>query len=730
MSHDPILSRRHFLRVSAAAGGGLLVAFQLQAAARSPLAAGAVAGGEGALRNSALADFAPNAFVRIATDGRITVILNKSEMGQGISTSLSMALAEELDADWTKVGFEFAPADPVYGHPGYGIQFTGGSTSTMGMTEPMRQAGATARAVLVAAAAQQWGVPANECRTENSTVIHDQTKKTATYGELAAAAAKLPTPKDAPLKDSKQFRLIGKSIHRLDTPAKVAGTAVFGLDVYVPGMLTALVAHPPAFGGKAKKIDDAAARKIKGVKDVVDVGSGVAVLADSFWAAKLGRDALRIEWDLGPNGALSSDTLREQYRKLAGTPGLVARKVGDTAEAKATASKNLEVDYELPYLAHAPMEPLNCVVDLRADSCEIWAGSQFQTVDQGAAAATVGLPVEKVKLHTTFLGGGFGRRANPAADYIVEACKIAKAAKVPVKMVWTREDDMRSGFYRPMWHSRIGASIDAKGAITGWRHTIVGQSIIAGTPFEPMMIKDGVDSTSVEGAEDVPYAIPNVLVDLHTPKVGVPTLWWRSVGHSHTAFVVESFLDELAHAIGKDPLALRRELLVGKDRHLGVLNLAAEKAGYGKQLPAGHAHGLAVHFSFNSYAAVVLEVSLVDGFPKVHRATAVIDCGRTINPDTVKAQLEGAVGFALTAALYSDISLQNGSVQQSNFNDYRLLRIHEMPAVDVHIVPSEEPSTGVGEPGVPPVAPALGNALFQLVKKRVRRLPIRAEDLQ
>lgn len=726
MSLQPNLSRRHFLRVSAAAGGGLLISLQLPGAARAEGAATVA----GTAETTTVADFAPNAFVRIAADGHVTVILNKSEMGQGISTSLAMALAEELDADWSKVGFEFAPAHPDYGHPGYGIQFTGGSTSTMGMTEPMRLAGATARAVLVAAAAKQWGVPEAQCRTENGAVWHDASKQSATYGALAAAAAKLPTPKEAPLKDRAKFQLIGKPLHRLDTPAKVAGQAQFGLDVYVPGMLTAVVAHPPTFGGKAKKVDDAAARKVPGVKDVIDVGSGVAVLAEGFWAAKQGRDALRIEWDLGPAATLATEAMREEYRKLAGTPGLVARKTGDAAAAKAAAARNLEADYELPFLAHAPMEPLNCVVDLRADSCEIWAGSQFQTVDQGAAAATVGLPVEKVKLHTTLLGGGFGRRANPAADYITEACKIAKAAKVPVKMVWTREDDMRSGYYRPMWHSRIGASLDAKGAITGWRHTIVGQSILIGTPFEPMMVKDGIDSTSVEGAEDVPYAIPNVLVDLHTPKSNVPTLWWRSVGHSHTAFVVESFLDELAHATGKDPLALRRELLVGKDRHLGVLNLAAAQAGYGQKLPEGHAHGLAVHFSFHSYAAVVLEVSIVEGWPKVHKATAAIDCGRLINPDTVRAQLEGAMGFALTAALYGEISLANGSVQQSNFHDYRLLRIHEMPAVDVHIVPSDAPSTGVGEPGVPPVAPALGNALFALLKKRVRRLPIRAEDLQ
>jgi isoquinoline 1-oxidoreductase beta subunit len=717
------LSRRGFFRLAAAGGGGLLLGFRLPAAET---------GAGLAPHEPPAADFAPNAFVRVAADGKVTVLVNKSEMGQGVSTSLAMALAEELDADWTRVGYEFAPADPAYHHPGYGIQFTGGSTSTLGMTEPMRQAGAVARAMLVAAAAKRWSVPVTECRTEPGFVVHegrDGGSQRAGYGELAVDAAKLPVPTEVVLKTPAQWRLLGKSTHRLDTPSKTDGSARFGLDVYLPGMKTALVLHPPTFGGKAKAIDDAAARRVAGVRDVVDVCSGVAVIADGFWAAKLGRDALKVEWDLGPNAGLSSAGLREQYRELAKQPGLVARKTGDAAAAFAAAATKLEVDYELPFLAHAPMEPLNCVVDLRADAAEIWVGTQFQTVDQALAAATLGLPVAKVTLHTTLLGGGFGRRANPVADYVVEACKVAKAAKAPVKLVWTRDDDMRGGYYRPFWHSRIAAAHDA-GGITGWQHTIVGQSFIAGTSFEGFLIKDGIDGTSVEGAEDLPYAIPNVQVELHTTKVAVPTLWWRSVGHSHTAFVVESFLDEMAHALGKDPVALRRELLVGKDRHLGVLDLACERAGYGKPLSAGRAHGVAVHFSFASYVAMVLEVAMVDGWPKVHRATVAVDCGRTLNPDTVRAQLEGAVGFGLTAALYSEISLQDGRVVQSNFHDYPLLRISEMPAVDVHVVPSDLPPSGVGEPGVPPVAPALGNALFRLLGKRVRRLPIRPEDLQ
>lgn len=715
------LERRDFLRISAAIGGGLLVGFHLPGSAYAT--------------EPATADFVPNAFVRIRPDadgvsGRVTVIINKSEMGQGIVTSMSMLVAEELDADWAKIEYEFAPVDPVYAHPGFGIQMTGGSTSTFAMSIPMRKAGAGARAVLVAAAAKRWGVSEKECSTENGFVLHKASGKRAGYGELAGEAATLTAPNEVQLKDPKDFRLIGKSTHRLDTPDKVHGKAIFGIDVALPGMLTALVAHPPAFGGKARTIDSTAALAVPGVKKVVDVESGVAVIATGYWAAKRGRDALKIEWDGGPNAGISSVELRAQYRELAMQPGLAARKDGDAA-AELKASKHvLNADYELPFLAHAPMEPLNCVVDLRADSMEIWVGTQFQTVDHGAACAVAGLAPEKVKLHTTFLGGGFGRRANPVADYIVEAVKIAKSAGAPLKLIWTRDDDMRGGYYRPMWHSRMAAAHDDVGSITAWTHTIVGQSFITGTPFEPFIVKDGIDGTSVEGAFDVPYAIPNVLVDLHTTKVGVPTLWWRSVGHSHTAFVVESFLDEVAHATGADPLALRRKLLAGKPRHLGVLELAAEKAGWDRALPVGHARGVAMHHSFESFVAMVAEVSFERGKLRVHKYTVAVDCGRTVNPDTIKAQLEGAVGFGLTAALYSAITLEKGRVVQSNFHDYRMLRIHEMPEVDVHIVNSNEPSTGIGEPGVPPVAPALCNALFHLTQKRTRSLPIREEDLR
>lgn len=713
------LDRRDFIRASVAASGGLLMSFywpELDGPRRAVAAPGE-------------APFSPNAFVRIATDGKVTVMINKAEMGQGVCTSLAMLLAEELDADWGLVGFEFAPAHFDYAHPGFGIQMTGGSTSIAGMSGPMRKAGATARALLIAAAAQSWGVDPSECSTGPGRVRHEASDRALPYGQLAARAASQPVPSVVPLKDPKDFRIVGTPAARLDTPAKVGGTAQFSFDVRLPGMLTAVVAHPPTFGGRARTVDSTAARAVPGVQRVVQVPSGVAVIANGFWAAKRGRDLLEIDWDLGPHAATSTDALRAQYHALSRTPGRVARKDGDANAVIGRSLLRLEADYELPYLAHAPMEPLNCVVDLRADRCEVWAGTQFQTVDQAAVARVAGLPLAQVELHTTFMGGGFGRRANPASDSIIEAVEIAKQAGAPVQLVWTREDDMRSGFYRPMWHNRMSAALDSAGELTAWRQVIVGQSILAGTPFEAFFIKDGIDGTSVEGAAELPYAIPNVQVELHTTQDGIPTLWWRSVGHSHTAFAVECFLDEVAHATKQDPYALRRKLLAGHPRLLGVLDRVAAAAGWGKELASGRALGIAVHHSFGSYVANVAEVSLEKGKPRVHRVTTAIDCGWVVNPDTIVAQLEGAVGFALTATLYGAITLRDGRVQQGNFNDYKLLRIHEMPAVDVHIVESREPASGVGEPGVPPLAPAVCNALFALTQRRIRRLPIRSEDL-
>src|SRR6267378_594278 len=714
------IARRDFLRTTATIGGGLWISACVpELAARPDSNAPASA-----------TVFAPNAFLRIAPDDTITVISNHSEMGQGIYTSLPMLLNEELEADWSKIKVEAAPVDPVYNHTLYGVQMTGGSSTTPSEWERFRKMGAMARVMLVDAAAQKWGVPSSECRVEKGVVIHTASGKKATYGSLADAASQLKPPANVPLKDPKQFTLIGKPVRRLDTPSKINGTAQFGLDVRVPGMLFALVARPPVFGGKVVSFDAAEALKIPGVRAVEQIPSGVAVVADRFWPAKLAREKVKITWDDGENAKLSTAQMIADFSRQSATPGNIAKKTGDPAGSLAGAAKTITAEYDVPYLAHAMMEPLNCVVDLRADSCEIWTGTQFETVDRANAAKTAGLPPEKVKINTTLLGGGFGRRANPASDFIVEAVHVATAAKAPVKVVWTREDDLKGGWYRPMWHDRFAAGLDAQGHPVAWTHTIVGQSIMQGTLFESFMVKDGVDGTSVEGAADLLYGIPNLQVDLHSPKIGVPVQWWRSVGHSHTGFSVESFFDEVAHAGGKDPYELRRKLLANQPRMLAVLELAAQKANWGAKLPPGIGRGIAGHFSFDSYVAQVVEASVAkDGGVQVHRVVCAVDCGTVINPDTVKAQMEGGIVFGLTAALKTEITLKAGKVEQSNFHDYQMLRIFESPKIEVYIVPSTANPTGVGEPGVPPVAPALTNAIFAVTGKRIRRLPIRASDL-
>jgi len=719
MSASGVVGRREFIRTGAAIGGGLLVSLHAPLAGRT---SDALAAEE--------KDFALNAFVRIGTDESVTVISAHSEMGQGIYTSLPMLLNEELQADWSKIRVEAAPVDKVYNHPAFGMQITGGSTTSPAEWERYRKMGAVARTMLVEAAARQWNVEASSCRVDKGVVIHGATGRRATYGSLANAAAQLTAPADVPLKPAKEFTLIGKPTRRLDTPSKTNGTAQFGLDVSVPGMLTAVVARPPVFGGKVAKFDASETLKVPGVKAVKEVPSGVAVIAERFWPAKIGRDKLVVDWDLGPNAALSTEQMLRDFTELAKNPGTIAKKTGDPESALKTAAKTITAEYDVPYLAHAMMEPLNCVVDLKADSCEIWTGTQFETVDRANAAKVAGLPPESVQMHTTLLGGGFGRRANPASDFVVEAVHVAKAAKAPVKVVWTREDDLKGGWYRPMWHDRFVAGLDASGSPVVWTHTIVGQSIMQGTLFEAYGIKDGVDAASVEGAADLLYGIPNLQVDLHTPKIGVPVQWWRSVGHSHTGFSVEAFLDEVAMAGGKDPYELRRTLLAKQPRMRAVLELAAQKANWGSKLPAGVGRGIATHFSFDSYVAQVVEASVEkNGAVRVQRVVCAVDCGTVINPDTVKAQMEGGIIFGLTAALKTEITLKDGRVQQDNFHDYQMLRIFESPEIEVHIVPSSENPTGVGEPGVPPVAPALANAIFAVTGKRIRRLPIRASDL-
>jgi isoquinoline 1-oxidoreductase subunit beta len=708
------LSRREFLRSTATLSAGLIVAFCLPAALRRAVAQQ----GMGAAMTS------PNAFVRIAPDSSVTILLKHSEMGQGIWTSLPMVVADELDCDWSKVRVEHAPAAPAYAHTAFGMQMTGGSTSTWESFDQLRQAGATARALLIAAAASKWNVQPIDCRTQNGFVISGSHK--ASYGELAEAAAKLPMPNEIALKDAKDFTLIGKPTRRLDSKAKVSGTAEFGIDVKRPDMVIALVARPPVFGAKVKSFDAAKAKAVAGVVDVVQVPSGVAVLGKHFWAAKQGREALVIDWDLGAGAALNTAGLRDDYRKLAQKTGTVAKTAGNV-DAALEGATVIEAEYGVPFLAHAPMEPLNCTVEIGKDGCDIYTGTQFQTMDQGTAAAILGLKPEQVRIHTTFLGGGFGRRATPTSDFVAEAVQVAKASGKTVKVVWTREDDIHGGYYRPMWLSRLRATLGKDGKPAAWAHTIVGQSILAGTPFEKAMVKDGIDSTSVEGASDSPYleAIAAHRVDLHSPASPVTVLWWRSVGHSHTAFAVEGFVDELAHVAKQDPLDYRRALLPQGSRERRALDLAAEKFGWGKPLPKGHAAGMAVHASFGSYVAQIAEVSVDGNAIKVHRVVCAIDCGPAVNPMTVEAQMQSGIVYGLSAALHSELTLKDGRIEQSNFNNYPVLRLNEMPKVEVHIVPSTDKMGGCGEPGTPPIAPAVANAVFAATGKRLRQLPLR-----
>jgi len=716
MSDDTQMTRRDFLKTGAALGGGLVIACYV------PTLGPAWGAGPD--------PFAPNAFLRIEANGRTIIIVGKSEMGQGVYTSLPMLVAEELDCHWASIRVEAAPVAPAYNHTVFGMMVTGGSSSVWSEWERLSLAGASARRMLVLAAAQSWQVSPQSCRTENGVVLGPAGKRLS-YGELAAKAAQIPVPKAVKLKDPKDYRLLGKPVRRTDSAAKIDGSAIFGIDVQLPGMLTAVIARPPVFGATLKSLDATKSKQVPGVRHVVAIPAGVAVVADNFWQAKMGRDQLATAWEMGPGGELSTTGMQAEYARLAATPGLVARREGAADAALAGAAKLLTAEYQVPYLAHSPMETLNCMVELKPHNCLIRTGSQFQTVDRGAAAKAAGLKPEQVTMETTFLGGGFGRRANPASDFVTEAVQVAReVGGKPVKVVWTREDDIKGGYYRPMWYDRISAGLSADGKLAAWKHTIVGQSIMAGTIMEKAMVKNGIDDTSVEGAADLPYPVPNLLVDLHSPRNAVPTLWLRSVGHSHTAFVVESFLDEVAQALGKDPYHYRQELLAERPRHLGVLNAAARLAGWDQALPAGRGRGIAVHESFKSFVAQVAEVSLDDlGGIVVHRVCCAVDCGKVVNPDTIAAQMESAVAFGLSAALYGAITLDNGRVEQSNFDSYPMLRLDAMPKVEVHIVQSSEKPGGIGETGVPPVAAAVANAFCAATGVRVRSLPITPENI-
>jgi len=708
------LSRRDFLRSSLLSGAGLVIAFYVP---RRALAAATPPEKQPPR---------PNAFVRVAPDDSVTVLLAHSEMGQGIWTTLAMLIAEELECDWTRVRVEHAPAAPAYAHTAFGMQMTGGSTTTWSEFDRYRTVGAMARDMLVRAAAQRWKVDPKPLRTDNA-YVHGGGEKLS-YGQLAEAAEKLPPPASVKLKEAKDWKLIGKPMRRLDSPEKITGQAQFGMDVKFPGLRTAVVARAPVFGGKVRSFDAAKARAVPGVEQVVQVPSGVAVVARDFWSAKTGRDALQVEWDLGPGAAIDTDQLEASYREMARRPGAIAVDKGDCDAALSTAAKRIEAEYAVPYLAHATMEPLNCSVKIDGDRCEIWTGTQFQTNDQASAAKIAGVPPQNVSIHTMFLGGGFGRRATPQSDFVSEAVHVARAASVPVKVVWSREDDIRGGYYRPLFVHRIEVGLNGRGLPVAWKHTIVGQSILAGTPFAAMMIKGGIDATSVEGVVGSPYleAVPARRVSLHSPRNEVPVLWWRSVGNTHTAFAMESMIDELADAAGRDPLQFRAAMLKESPRHLRALQVAAENAGWGTPPPSGRARGLAVHESFGSIIAEVAEVSVEDGKRiRVHQVTCAVDCGLAVNPLGIEAQVQGAVAFGLGPVLHSELTLKQGRVQQSNFHDYEVLRLDEMPHVAVHILKSKARMGGIGEPATAPVSAAVANAVFALTRKRLRSLPLR-----
>ncbi|WP_077033520.1 xanthine dehydrogenase family protein molybdopterin-binding subunit [Pelomonas sp. KK5] len=715
-------TRRSFLKIAgfASLGGLALGAFPLSSLADEPAAAAALKPTQ-----------QPSAFVRIDTDGIVTVTINRLDFGQGVQTGLPMILAEELDADWSKVRSEHGSNDPAYVDPVAGMHITGGSSAIRNSFMQYRELGARARAMLVSAAGRQWKLDPATLRTEAGQVIAPDGRR-AGYGELAEAAMQLPVPATVALKSPSQFRLIGQPTTRLDAKAKSSGRQSYGIDTRRPGQVTAVVARPPVFGAKLVSVDDKAARAVPGVKAVLRVPAGkglevVAVIAEGYWPAHQGRAALKLQWDSSAVEKVDSTRQLAQYQALARQPGAVHFDADVSALAKAP--RSIEAEFVFPYLAHAAMEPLNCTVKIGADAAELWLGTQFPGQDGIAAAAALGLKPEQVRIQVQMAGGGFGRRATPGSELVVEACQVARAARAagidaPVRTLWSREDDIRGGFYRPMHVHRARIGFDEQGRVLGWDHVIVGQSIVMGTMFEPWLVKNGIDGSTVEGMRE-PYALP-MRLSVHHPKVNVPVLWWRSVGSTHTAFVMETLVDEIARATGQDPVAYRLKLFdEGARRHRAALQLAVERSGYGKRkLAAGRAWGVAVHESFKTVVAYVVEASVQDGRPVLHQVTAGVHCNLAVNPRSIEAQIQGAALMGLSTCLPgAAITLKEGVVEQSNFGDFSVPRMPDMPEVAVHIVPSADPPTGLGEPGLPPLAPAFANAIASLTGKPLRALP-------
>jgi len=707
------LNRRSFLQVSAAAGGGLLVGACLPSWTGTDLV-------------NAAGSFEPNVWIKVNADDTVRIMLTMLEMGQGVMTSMPMLVAEELDFDWSRIKTEWAGADPKYGNPNFGgQQLTAGSNSVRGMWKVLRESGATARVMLVQAAAQTWGVPENSCTTDKGEVIHQASGRRLKYGALVDKAAALPVPTGVTLKDPKNFKVLGNSLARLDVPEKVNGSAVFGIDVKLPGLLTAKVVRCPVFGGKVAGFNADKAKAVPGVKNVVQITNGVAVVADNYWSASRGAQALEVTWDEGRLAKLTSADILAKYRELAQQPGKVARNDGN-ADSTIASSKSFERTFEAPFLAHATMEPMNCTADVRADGCDVYVPTQGQTPSHQAAVAASGLPADKVKVHVTYMGGGFGRRGE--ADFVMDAVETSKAIGKPVKVIWSREDDMQHDYYRPVSYARMWGAVDGSGKPTVFKQHIVQQSLmkrIGGLP------PNGVDFISVDGSANLPYDIPNIRVEYTEHDPGIPFGFWRSVGASFQGFVVEAFIDEMAAAAGKDPFQFRRDLLGKSPRHKAVLELAAEKAEWGKPLAAGRARGIAVMDAFGSYLAQVTEVSVdARGAVRVHRIVCTVDTGWVINPDTIKAQMEGGIVYGLTAALRGEITIKNGRVEQRHFGDYQMVRHNEMPVIEVYIVPSTEMPGGIGEPSTALAAGSLVNAVAAATGRRIYSLPIKADQLR